>query len=349
MVGGAEKLLLNALPIYKKYGVDVEVLVFKRTNSFLEKELINLNIKVSYLGDKGSLYNPFIIYKIIPYLRGKDIVHVHLFPASYWVAIARIFCISKAKFFFTEHSTFNKRRKKYLFKILESFIYCFYHKIVCITVATKENLLDHLVFRNREKFVVINNGIDISSFAKAVLVDYKFFDENDFILTQVSSFRREKDHVTLLNAMVLLPDNVKLLLIGDGVLRIELTELTHKLGIQDRVIFLGVRNDIPELIKYSNVVILSSNYEGFGLAALEGMASKKPTVASDIKGVREVVGGYGLMFKKGDGESLANCINMLYSDSMFYEEVAMRCFHRSKEFDIRIMVKKYILEYKTLL
>ncbi len=79
--------------------------------------------------------------------------------------------------------------------------------------------------------------------------------------------------------MVLLPDNYSLCLIGDGVRRPVCEELVKKLNLERRVIFLGLRNDVPRLLKTSDVVVTSSYWEGFGLATVEGMAAGKPVDA----------------------------------------------------------------------
>ena len=122
-----------------------------------------------------------------------------------------------------------------------------------------------------------------------------------------------------------------------------------KLDVSDRVRFLGNRYDIPQLMNYADVAILSSHWEGFGLAIIEGMAAGKPAIACDIEGVREIVNGYGLLFKQGDEKDLAKHIKSLLGDSQFYQEIAAKCKSRAKDFDINVMVEKFIHLYKEVL
>jgi glycosyltransferase involved in cell wall biosynthesis len=83
------------------------------------------------------------------------------------------------------------------------------------------------------------------------------------------------------------------------------------------------------------------NSLGFGLSIVEGMATKRPVVASDVDGLREIVRGYGVLFPHQDSESLANEIKLLCENQEKYNQIASTCQKRAKQFDINIMAKKY--------
>jgi glycosyltransferase involved in cell wall biosynthesis len=104
---------------------------------------------------------------------------------------------------------------------------------------------------------------------------------------------------------------------------------------------------VPELLKTSDIIVLSSHWEGFGLAAVEGMAAGKPTVASDVDGLREVVQGAGVLFPHGDAQALAQIIQQLQVDPTYYHDVAIRCYQRAQQFDIMRMVEKYEKVYES--
>jgi len=342
--GGAEKLIVDSLPTYKAKIDTVDLLVLNKESK--DKQFpIDKRIRVYYL-NASNLYSPVLIFKIIPYLKKYDILHLHLFPTLYWGVLAKLFSFNKKiKLIYTEHNTKNKRRDKLIFKLIDRIIYKHLDFIGCISKATKDNLQHHLNNKNLN-IKVINNGIKLDDFFKLKTdINYNFFNENSFVIMQVSSFREQKDQKTLIKAMTLLPNEIKLILVGEGHLRKENEVLVDDLNLEERVKFLGIRKDIPELYNYANVCVLSSNYEGFGLAVLEGMASRKPSIASDIDGIREVVKGYGLVFEKGNQEELAMHIESLYKNSEYYNEIAIQCYERSKEFDIKEMVNKYISSY----
>lgn len=345
--GGAEKLIIDSVPLYQKQGLTVDVLLLNNTETQFKSHLKETS-KGKFDGlTLGSIYNPFLIFKIIPYLKKYDIIHLHLFPTLYWVVLAKWISFSKVKLIYTEHSTHNRRRGNLLFKLLDRFIYKKLNAITAITEGVKIQLQKHL--KNKNNIVVINNGINIDDFSCKITSDFSYFSKNDFKLIQVSSFREQKDQATIIRSLKYLPENVKLLLVGDGDLLEENKRLATKLDVSDRVRFLGNRYDIPQLMNYADVAILSSHWEGFGLAIIEGMAAGKPAIACDIEGVREIVNGYGLLFKQGDEKDLAKHIKSLLGDSQFYQEIAAKCKSRAKDFDINVMVEKFIHLYKEVL
>ena len=124
--------------------------------------------------------------------------------------------------------------------------------------------------------------------------------DDDKILIQVARFNKYKDHRTLIKSLKILPNNIKLILVGDGELKFEIKKLINELDLNKRVALLGVRMDVPNLLKSSDISILSSHSEGFGLVAIEGMASGKPFVGSDVKGLSNIVSGAGLLFENGN-------------------------------------------------
>jgi len=346
-IGGAEKLAIDSLPYYINGLNHIDLIVLKKTKTNFES-LLPVGVNPIYLTDK-SLYSPLLIFKLIPILRKYDIVHIHLFPALYWVVLANFFSLGKTKLAYTEHSTHNKRRNNFVFKIFDKFIYSKLNFIGCISQATEENLVHHLKSQKLNTSVIFN-GIDLSKFESVHGADllYNYFDKESFVLIQVSSFRAQKDQKTVIQSLQYLPDSIKLLLVGDGELKSSNEELVEELNLNNRVKFLGNRNDIPQLMSYADVCVLSSHYEGFGLAVLEGMISKKPSIASDVEGIREVVKGYGLLFERGNAKELANLVLQLYSNEIYYNEIANNCYNRALEFDIRDMVKQYIDKYEKM-
>ena len=151
--------------------------------------------------------------------------------------------------------------------------------------------------------------------------------------------------------MSLLPDHFKLILVGEGPLRNECELLVNVLGLEERVFFLGNRNDVESILKTADLSILSSKWEGFGLVAVEGMATGKPVIASNVTGLSEVVEGAGLLFEKGNELQLANIIKcLLLSENLnYYNEISQKCKIRAQQFDINTMVSKSISLYNNLM
>src|SRR5690625_212569 len=325
----------------------MDVLCLKKEKTAFWKELEK---ETSIKGlTKKSIYNPFLIFKIIPFLRQYDLIHLHLFPALYWTVLAKWISFSKTKIIFTEHSPSNNRRKNILFHFFDYLMYKQLNKIVTISDDVDNKIKNYLKIK-KTKFELIYNGINLSHFIKVKPYPKTiFFPENSFILIQVSSFRIQKDQKTLIKSLQHLPEEIVLLLVGDGSLRKEHEELTRKLNLTHRVQFLGLRNDVPQLMKTADVAVLSSHYEGFGLAIVEGMAAKKPVIASNVSGLQEIVSDSGLLFKQGDDTELAEKILYLYSRPEQYKEIAEKCFKRAQDFSIEKMVENYIILYQNIL
>lgn len=349
--GGAEKLLLETLPLYKERNIQMDLLVLNGIDTPFIKELKSLQCCTIYSLGTQSVYNPLNIFKIIPYLKQYDLIHVHLFPAQYWVVLAKIISFSKAKLIFTEHNTSNRRLENKAFRFLDRLIYRGYDKVVCITKEIKKILKEHTELSDAI-FIVIENGVNLNGISEAdPLLKNEInpsISQSDKLIIQVSGFREQKDQATLIKALQYLPDNIKLLLVGDGVLRKECEGLTDKLDLQKRVLFLGLRMDVPQLLKTAEVVVLSSNYEGLSLSSIEGMASGKPFVASDVPGLKEIVEGAGVLFPLGNAKQLADEILLLIENPDHYHSVAEACQQRASDYDIHKMVGQHIKLYNSL-
>lgn len=346
--GGAEKLLLESIPIYNEKGIISDLLVLNGTKQPFLEELEKTNCCSIYKLGSGSVYNPFLIFRIIPFLKKYDVVHVHLFPSLYWVALAKLISFSNVKLIYTEHSTSNKRRNNLFFKTLDAFIYSKYTKIVSITQQVDFNLKSHLDFKSNKPFEIIQNGLNLNKIKEA-----KAYDKSDFfedihskIIIQVARFYEPKDHKTVIKAIALLPKELKLILVGDGILKTELEQLVKALDLQNRILFLGVRKDVLQLLKTADVIVLSSKHEGLSLSCIEGLASGKPFIASNVEGLKEVVKGAGILFELENEKDLAEKIIQLLENENYYNEIVLKCQLKANEFDIDKMTESYLLLYK---
>ena len=130
-------------------------------------------------------------------------------------------------------------------------------------------------------------------------------------------------------------------LVGDGERRENLEKLVSSLRLEDNVKFLGVRNDVANVLKSADVVVMSSHWEGMSLSNIEGMSVGKPFVASNVDGLREITQGAGILFEHENADELARVILRLSEDRDFYNDVASRCYERAKQFDISKTVDGY--------
>lgn len=346
--GGAEKLMLDLLPRLQKAGIDVELCVFDGTETPFKKEFLATGIPLIEFSKGRNVYSPINIFSLIKLLRKNnyDIVHTHNTAPQLFGAISSVLC--SVVLCTTEHTTSNRRRGSMWYGLIDRWMYGRYSKIICISEKTEKNLRDSLSHFS-PKTQTILNGIDTVKYSDAFAggID-KIKDNCEIAIIQVAGFRYQKDQKTVIRAMTFLPQSVHLYFAGDGELMDECRNLAIECEVDKRVHFLGVRTDIPQLLKSSDIVVMSSHWEGFGLAAAEGMAARKPVIASDADGLREVVKDAGLLFEKGNERELAEKILRLIGDKQYYNNVAEKCYRRAEKFDISNMVEGYKRVYEYL-
>lgn len=337
--GGAEKLIIDIVPKLQGLGHTVDVLLFDGSDTPFKQQLTKLNVKILELAKGGSVYNPLHILRLIPILRHYDIIHTHNTAPQLFTAIANLFC--KKRLITTEHSTSNKRRNLWWYKPIDRFMYNQYDKVICISDQAEENLRDY-IGKCRANITTIYNGVDVQKYATAhPSNDLNMIAPNCKKIIMVAGFRYQKDQDTLIRATALLPQNFHTFFVGDGERRELCENLSISEGVTDRVHFMGIRMDVPKLLKAADYVVMSSHWEGFGLAAVEGMCCEKPVIASNVNGLAQIIDGAGILFQHQNAAQLAEKIMMLDEIPSKYQQIAQQCFEKAKLFDISIMAEKY--------
>lgn len=349
-IGGAEKLVVDLASLLKRRGHEVDIIIFDGITTPFIKDLQKEAIRVIRFNEGGSMYNPKFIFRLRNLIPKYDIVHAHNTSCQYYVAIAKQFCnCSRTLFVTTEHNTTNRRRNLFGFKTLDCWMYQQYNAIVAISDKATENLQNFI--GNRFRIKTIYNGINLQNFFKAQnLKDDAVLQRSpeDYIITMVAGFREQKDQDTLIRTLTLLPENSVLWLIGDGVRRSICEDLAQTLGVKKRVVFAGIRTDVPSILKSSDVIVMSSHWEGLSLSSIEGMSVGKPFIASDVDGLHEIVEGYGILFPHEDAKSLADYILKLMKNPAYASEVANKCFEKASQYDITKTVNAYLHIYEIL-
>ena len=355
--GGAEKLLEDLIPLMNKMeNVEADILLLTDEKNVLYDSLINKGVKVDVVKYR-NMYDIRNIFEIKKHIvdGDYDIVHTHIFPTQYWVALSRMFIENKkVKFITTEHSTHNRRREKFYFRYIDKLIYSQYDSIISITEKTRDNLIDWIDPKHKkiDKHVVIENGVDIAKIKAAL--PYKKNElingitENTKLICMVGRFSEAKDQPTLIRAVSKLSRDIHLILVGEGPLISDNKKLAEELGISDRVHFLGFRQDIPRILKTVDIVVLSSHWEGLSLASIEGLASGKPFIASKVPGLEEIVEGHGVLFEKGNYNQLCEIITSLLNDSKIYNETAKSCVQQSEKYELKNTVISLWKLYKKI-
>lgn len=352
--GGAEKLINDLLPRLVEKDIDCELLIFNKNKAkyldSLKKSGITVHIVPQSISSHFSRIN--YIKKFITN-REYDIVHANLFPAFYYCAVVKMFSGSFPKLIMTEHSTSNRRRKVRILKPIERLIYSQYDRIVCISEGTYQSLIDWLNPKGRflSKFCIVNNGIPLDKYTEERPYDRGElcgFSKSDIILCMVGSFSPHKNHSLVLEIMKRLPEEYKLILVGEGRLKSIIEEKVQKdILLNTRVCFLGFRNDIARIIHTGDISIIPSLYEGFGLVAVEAMACGKPVIASNVIGLSGIVSNYGFLASPDDPDSFIRSIRSLENNET-YERFVQLSLENAKRFNIDNTVKEYCTIYKSV-
>ncbi len=342
--GGAEKLMVDLLPRLRDLGHEVDLCVFVGLRTPFYDALGSKGIRVIPLRVGGSVYDPRNIFALVSLIKKYDVVHTHNTACQMYVAMANV--LAKKCIVTTEHSTSNRRRKYPVLKWLDAWMYRQYQIIVTVSDIAGQNIKDYIGDASLPT-VTITNGIDVNRFRNAepcqeIADAYK----DCFVSIMVAGFRYEKDHPTVIKAFSYLPEQYHLLLVGDGEKRGEMEALVTSLGLGERVHFLGIRMDVPNLLQAADVVIMSSHREGFGLSIVEGMAAHKPCIASDVEGLHDIVMGAGILFPHQNAEALAEQIGRCFTDNGYSSVVSERCYLRAQQFDIQKMAVRYAQLYQ---
>ena len=354
-MGGAETLVVNLIPRLQALGNTVDLCVFDGKETPLTQRLKKESPQTKIFALGHGVYNPLYIIKLAKIMKNYDIVHTHNSSPQLFVAIASLF--SQANLVSTEHNTSNRKRNWKWYRPIESWMYGRYDHVICISKIAEEKLREYMggewLVKSSNKYksiTTINNGIDVNAISKAEpckeLLDLK---ENRKSILMVAGFRKQKNQDTIIRALTLLDkEKYEVWFAGIGERMAEVKQLAFSLGVSDRVRFLGLRTDIPNVLRAADVIVMSSHWEGLSLSNVEGMSAHKPFIASDVNGLKEVTKGYGLLFPHEDAKALAEEIKHLVSDEAYYNEIAERCYNRALEFDIINTVSGYADVYKNI-
>ena len=340
-MGGAERLMVDLLPRLRDLGNDVELAVFCSKKTVFYKQLEQSGIRIHGFSETEGVYSFNHILRLKKLMKQYDIVHTHNTACQVFAAIGKN---KNTKLVTTEHSTSTRRRNYKLFLYVDRWMYNRYDKIICISEPSEYSL--RMYIGDKYPITTIHNGIDVRRFSEANNIDLG--GANKIIITMIAGFRYEKDQPTVIRAMSYLPDNYHLLLVGDGERRQEFELLINELGLQKRIHLLGLRNDVPQMLKSSDVIVMTSHREGLSLSNVEGMSSGNPFIASDVEGLREVTKDYGVLFPHGDAKYLAREIEKLSTDAEYRNDVVEKCKVRAAQYDIVEMAKNYNQLYKNL-
>lgn len=225
--------------------------------------------------------------------------------------------------------------------------------VTTVSQSLKEDTEKHFEITN--EIQVIPNFIDFSRFSLKPKDHFKkaIAPNDERILIHTSNFRKVKRTADVIRMFQKIQAKIpsKLLMVGDGPERAYDEQLCRSLGICEHVRFLGKQDAIEEILSVSDLFLMPSESESFGLAALEAMACKVPAITSNAGGLPELnVDGFcGYMSNVGDVDDMASkAIHILENDDILkrFKENALT---RAKDFDLKKILPAYISYYNKVI
>jgi N-acetyl-alpha-D-glucosaminyl L-malate synthase BshA len=215
--------------------------------------------------------------------------------------------------------------------------------------AVSQDLRDdtYKIFDIKKEIEVIHNFVDVNRFNKKPFDAFRkvIAPNGEKILVHASNFRKIKrvQDVVKIFAEVNKQIPGKLLFVGDGPERPAAEDLSRELGLADEVRFVGKQEQMEEILAVADLFLLTSDYESFGLAALEAMAAGVPVISTNVGGLPEinVDGVTGFLSDVGDIKSMSDHAIEILKDDAVLKKFKANAVAQAKKFDIHNIVPKY--------
>ena len=221
--------------------------------------------------------------------------------------------------------------------------------VTCVSKSLKEDTLNQ--FEIKKEIKVIPNFIDINKYIiqQDLCVVENPIPSDKFIISHVSNFRPVKNIFNVIKVFYNIQKEIdcKLLMIGEGPEKIKAEKMCSDLRISHLVEFLGNTNQVEKNLCHSDLFLLPSSTESFGLAALEAMASKVPVISSNAGGLPEINidGKTGYVCDFNDINSMTNKAISILSDKKTLKLFKENAFHKARDYDINKIVPLYEKTY----
>jgi len=338
--GGAERLLVESLPFLDRDTFEYEVAYLLPNKNQLVQELEDAGLRVICLG--GGHGHSLGILKTLKRLikdRGISLIHSHLPVAGFFARLAGRASGVKG-IVYSEHNVLGA------YHPISSFLTRSTYWMDDVTIAVSEgvnrSMLSWPILRPKSPLTILN-GVSMAALKNAAVDPRKVKESlgipaGNILIGNVAHIRPEKGHTYLLEAaqqVLLIHNDVTFLIVGGekfpGMLE-KLEDEARELGIENKVIFTGFREDARQLISALDIFVLSSIYEGLPIALLEAMALGIPSVVTEVGGVPEAIEDSveGFLVKPRDSSALADRILYLIANPKVREDQSIAASEKVK-------------------
>ena len=349
--GGVEKNLIVLANYFSKKLKDICLITYDKTFASNFRSDIKI-ISFKKKADKESKYYKYFICLLLlmrEYLRNKNVL-VFAFQAN-------IYCLILSKFLsFDVVVRSNSAPSGWSNNFLKNLTFKFFFKFAKSIIVNSKEFKKELDKRFNVNSNMIYNPLNLNQIKRKSYskINFKIFKrKNSIKFINVARFTDQKDHMTLLKAFKKLNHriNYELLIMGYGVNYFKIKNYIKKNGLNKNIKIIKFQKNPYKFIRKSNVLILSSTFEGLPNVLLEALSLKKFVISSDCPtGPKEILnnGKYGYLFNVGNSEDLKNKILKYYKNKNKNKIINLG-YRSLKRFDYEINCKKYFKIINNLL
>jgi len=356
--GGQANVLSIARKINKeKYDISIAA----KGGGAFEQEAAKCNISFTPLFMPKMLRTKYLKYLQILYASEKfELIHTHGGVAGFYGRTLKkhnpeLKCVHTIHGIHYTHS--NNFIKRNLSKTIEQYLVQYTDKTICVSRTDLESALKYKI-ADRDKAVVIPNGIDLSKFSNKKknfeLINQLGLNEHNFIIGNVSRFDVQKNQKLIIQSAYFLVKKypqMRFIFVGGGDLLPQMKQLVRESKLEDYIIFTGEQNDSAEYYSIFDLFVFPTLWEGMPYVLLEAMASRLPIICSSIPGILEIIkpNHSALTFNPYDMDDLFQKISVLYQNNKMREELAQNAMIESTQYDETEIVPKIERVYEEVM
>jgi glycosyltransferase involved in cell wall biosynthesis len=337
-LGGAEQLLVGLAEAMDRDSVELEVGYVLPHKDALAARLRDADVTVHCISTSATVPWPVTLRRLLtrpPF----DVVHTH---SPVVAAAARMLAPARTRFMHTEHNMWPRYRPATRYA---NALTLHRNEVVwAVSEGVGESIHPLVPGRELPEVRVLVHGTALKptvsrAVGRSEALNRLKMTPGPFTIGSVGNLTVKKDQDTLVAAVARLRRTVpdcRLVLIGGGPREDHLQRLVRRLGLEDAVMMLGVRDDVPELLPAFDTFAMSSLFEGLSIALLEAMAMGIPPVVTAVGGMPEVVthGSDGLLVPAGDPDALSEALATMSADRALRERLGDAARRRAADFDI---------------
>jgi glycosyltransferase involved in cell wall biosynthesis len=352
--GGAEQLLLLLAPRLRDLGWGVSVVCIRKAGDMaplFEREGIRVEV-IPF----SSRWSPRSLYRLARHFKKQriDIVHTHMYRSNTsGTAAARLGRVKVVISHIHNMNHWDDFRQLLVDRMLARYR----DVIIAVSQGVRRNYLERARV-SADKVIVLYNGVDLEPFSKgqfdAELATDLGIQQGEKVVSIIARLHEQKRHVDFLAMAAEVLKQVpkaRFLIVGKGRLREQLEQRAIDLGIAQRCIFTGYRNDIAQMLALSDVAVSCSDKEGFSLSLIETLGAGVPIVATDVGGNAEAIvdGQSGFIVPPRRPDLLAQRVAELLTNHQLHESISKCAVQRASIFSIENMCKAIDRLYTKLL